>query len=117
MHGCFQCVFLGGTEEEVTLQQVEVKTAGGKGTGNRRAKDRLKGGETPGKEQEGGSRDLPALPEPQCQTCQKHYHCQEDQTHGVELLCGAQTVSCLIHPVLNSTSLVLFALTTLSLTN
>ena len=73
-------------------------------------------------EQEGGSRDLPAPPEPQHQTCHKHqghYHHQEDQAPGVGLLCGfsAQRMSFPIHPGLNCISLVLFALVTLCITN
>ena len=104
--------FPGRNRGGVTLQQVEVRTAVGKGPGSKKAEDRLKGAEMCGKEQEGGSRDSPALPEPQCQTCQKHqghYHRQEDQAHGVRLFCGfgAQRVSFPIHPGLNCTSLVL----------
>ena len=49
--------FPGRKRGGIFLQQVEGRASGGKGTGGRRAEDTLKGGETRGKEQEGGPRD------------------------------------------------------------
>ena len=111
-------------EEQIgnDLQQVEVRTPGGGTWIWRRAEDRQESGETLRKVQKGGSRDLPALPEPGGKTCQKHQghdHRQEDQAHGAVLLCGfgAQRVSIPIHPGLTCTYLVLFPPITLCLTN